>query len=435
VRQRLRPLLVLVALMLIAAACGQKAGVGQQVVAEGGGGGAGTGGGPGGGGQDGARAARHEPGPNDKSGVTDTEIVVGVHAPVTGASPIPQRTFDTGKDIYWKFLASKFPDKLFGRTVRVVFRDDEFNPNRAVSVCREMVEQEKAFVLVGGGGADQITACAKYADGIGVPYLSAGVNQEGLEGLSTYYATSLTYAQQAPLLVDLIKEKGFTKVGAVTADTPSFQDAHEAFVQAVKDADLDLVVDTPINKTASSTEALTVVQELKQKGAEVVMILVAPTVYVTGLATGARGQGYDPTWIGPGITSGLNAVLTFGCPAVENGLFFSPFPGMDVIDQLDPDFRPAYQQFGGGTPPDDIGLALWGLNKGLALMFEKVGKDLGRAALMNAIETTPEFNNGVYPPIRITADDHLGGTGAHLLDADCATKQYKTAERFVEARE
>ena len=60
-----------------------------------------------------------------------------------------------------------------------MFRDDEFNPNRAVSVCREMVEQEGAFMLVGGGGADQITACAQYAAENGIPYVSAGVNEDG----------------------------------------------------------------------------------------------------------------------------------------------------------------------------------------------------------------------------------------------------------------
>ncbi|MEJ7582673.1 MAG: ABC transporter substrate-binding protein [Acidimicrobiales bacterium] len=364
--------------------------------------------------------------------MTDDEIVIGVHAPVTGASPIPQESFDVGKDIYWKFLAEDAPDQLFGRTVRVVFRDDKFNPNEAVRVCREMVEQEKAFLLVGGGGADQITACAKYADQAGVPYLSAGVNEAGLTDLSTYYATTLTYLAQAPLIIDLIKEKKFTKVGVVTADTPSFKDAHDAFVQAAEDEGLDIVLDTPINKTASPTEALSVVQDLKGADADVVFLLASPTVYVLGLAMGARSQGFAPTWIGPGVTSGLNAVLTFGCPAVEKGLFFSPFPGLDVIDELDPDFTPSYPKYADGAEADDIGLALWALNKALALMFEETGEDLGRAAFMNTIESTKEFANGIYPPVRITADDHLGGTGAHLLEADCTTKQYKTAEQFVE---
>ena len=78
---------------------------------------------------------------------------------------------------------SSAPDQLFGRKVRVVFRDDEFNPQHAVQVCREMVEQDGAFLLVGGGGADQITACAQYADENGIPYLSAGVNEDGLADL------------------------------------------------------------------------------------------------------------------------------------------------------------------------------------------------------------------------------------------------------------
>ena len=429
---RFRLLLALVVLLLlVAAACGQKSGVAGQQVSAGGGNGAPS---NGTGTTTAGKPAAHEPDENDKVGVTDTEIVIGVHAPVTGASPVPQNSFDTGKDIYWKFLAESAPDKLFGRTVRVVFRDDKFNPQEAVRVCREMVEEEKAFLLVGGGGADQITACAKYADEAGVPYLSAGVNEAGLADLSTYYATTLSYPAQAPLIIDLIKEKNFTKVGFVTADTPSFKDAHDAFVKAAEDADLDIVVDTPINKTANATEALTVVQELKSADAEVVVLLSSPTVYVTGLAAGARSQSYEPTWVGPGVTSGLNAVLTFGCPSVEKGEFFSPFPGLDVVDELDPDYTPAYPEYGGGAEADDIGLALWALNKALALMFEATGEDLGRAAFMNTIESTDEFANGVYPPIRITPEDHFGGTGAHLLDADCASdpKQYKTTKQFVE---
>lgn len=425
--KRFRLVAVVLAAALLVAACGQKSGV------------AGTGGvateetpgatSGGGGGE--APAGEHEPGPNDTAGVTDDEIVIGIHAPVTGASPLPQRTFDVGKDIYWQFLAESDPEALGGRRVRVVFRDDEFNPSRAVQVCREMVEREKAFVLVGGGGADQITACAQYADQAGVPYFSAGVNEAGLEDLSTYFALSLTYAQQTPLLINLVKQLKAKKVAAVVTDTPSFEDAHESFVDAAKEADLDLVADDTINKTASEAEALAEVRKLKQAGAEVIYLLSSPLVYLA-LASAARNQSYEPTFIGPGITSGLNTVLTFGCPAVGNGEFFSPFPELDVIDELDPDFRPAYEEFGGGEPPDDIGIALWGLNKTIRLMFEATGPELGRAALMNTIESEQGFASDVYPPVQFTPEQHFGGTGAHLLRADCAARQYQTAEQFVE---
>ncbi|MGH9026413.1 MAG: ABC transporter substrate-binding protein [Acidimicrobiia bacterium] len=416
---------LLASVALVAAACGQKDGVAGT---------GGTAGGTttdGGDGSDGGAPEPREAGPDDTAGISDDEIVIGLHAPVTGASPLPQETFETGKDIYWKFLADSDPDALGGREARVVFRDDEFNPQTAVQVCREMVEEEGAFILVGGGGADQITACAQYANEVGVPYFSAGVNEDGLTDLSTYFALSLTYAQQAPLLVDLIEQQGGERVGVVVADTPSFQDGHDAFVDAAEEAGLDIVVDDNINKTASEAEALSEAQSLESADADVVYILTSPTVYLS-LAAGARNQGYEPMFVGPGITSGLNTVTQFGCPNVGNGQFFSPFPELDVIDELDPDYIPAYEEFGGGADPDDIGIALWGLNKTIAQMFEATGDDLGRAALMNTIEEGKALASDVYPPVKYAPDDHFGGTGAQLLKADCDAMEYTTAEQFVE---
>lgn len=160
-------------------------------------------------------------------------------------------------------------------------------------------------------------------------------------------------------------------------------------------------------------------------------MLTSPLVYLS-LASASRNQDYSPLFIGPGITSGLNAVMNFGCPAVGNGQFFSPFPGLDVIGELDPDYIPAYEEFGGGAAPDDIGIALWGLNKTIKLMFEATGDELGRANLMDTIEQEEGFASNVYPPVSYTPDRHFGGSGAHLLKADCAIKQYTTAEQFVE---
>jgi branched-chain amino acid transport system substrate-binding protein len=380
-----------------------------------------------------AAVGPYQPGPNDTAGVTDDEIVIGIHAPVTGASPIPQESFDIGKDIYWQFLAASAPDALFGRSVRVVFRDDQFNPQNAVRVCREMVEQEGAFLLVGGGGADQITACAQYANENGIPYLSSGVNEDGLEGLDTYFATSLTYAEQAPLIIAQLQEQGFTEAGLVVADTPSFADAYTALTAAADEAGLAIAYENRINKDASPAESATVAQELKNSGVEAVIVLTSPVVYVLGLAPGAASQSYAPVWIGPGITSGLNAVTAVGCPNVSTGEFYSPVSGLDAINELDPDFEPAYAEYAGGAEADDVGLQLWSLNKAIALMFEATGPELGRAAFMNALVTTPEFDNGIYPPLRYTAEDHFGGTGAYLLTADCDAKQYVSGAEFVEA--
>ena len=130
-----------------------------------------------------------------------------------------------------------------------------------------MVEQEGAFLLVGGGGADQITACAQYANENGIPYLSAGVNETGLADLGTYFATTLTYAEQAPMIIAQLQEQGFTEAALVVADTPSFDDAFDGPEgRGRRPPGSTIPFETRINKDASPAESATVAQQLKDSG-------------------------------------------------------------------------------------------------------------------------------------------------------------------------
>ena len=58
--------------------------------------------------------------------------------PVTGAAPFPESTFEKSKDLYWKYLAET--GGVYGRNVEVVFRDDEFDPTKALQACRDVVD-------------------------------------------------------------------------------------------------------------------------------------------------------------------------------------------------------------------------------------------------------------------------------------------------------
>src|SRR5438105_7897580 len=132
----------------------------------------------------GSSAAQQPTGPGDRTGVTSTSITIGIHAPLTGAAPVKQTSFQTGKDLYWKYGNNGGPVKIFGRTVHVIFQDDHYNPSTAKQVCQQMAEQDHAFLLIGGAGTDQIVACAEYAASKNIPYVSAGVTKAPLAHLS-----------------------------------------------------------------------------------------------------------------------------------------------------------------------------------------------------------------------------------------------------------
>ncbi|MGH9275571.1 MAG: ABC transporter substrate-binding protein, partial [Acidimicrobiales bacterium] len=271
-RRRTMALALGIVLVTIAAACGQKPGVHDEaadalpeiIIETGAGGGvaagsadgatdgatgtdAGSGttgaaGGTGGttdggstGGSDGSPAAGSlQLTGSDRTGVSDTTINLAVHAPVTGAAPLPASSFEKAADLYWRYVTEIKKEKVLGRsTVRVAFKDDKYTPNTAIQACRELASS--SFLLVGAGGTDQIQACAQFAEQSKVPYLSAGVTEAGLKGLKYYFASSMTYAQQTELLAQYVKKTyPGKKVGAIITDTPNFDDAASAWDAAAK---------------------------------------------------------------------------------------------------------------------------------------------------------------------------------------------------------
>ena len=365
----------------------------------------------------------------DRTGVTDTTIRIGIHAPVTGAAPFPQRAFEQSDDLYWKFLAEK--GGVHGRNVEVVFRDDKYNPSSAVQACREMVEEQKVFAIIGFAGADQITACARYADSVNVPYFSGGVNEEGLAGLNRYFAISQTYDQQSATLVKLMKNRiGKTKVAIVVIASPSLNNTVRSITSEVLRAGgLQLVRSSRIGKYASDAELLSEAQQLRNSGAEIVYIIAAPIPFIK-LATNAQAQGYHPTWVGPGTTNGLAVVAEAGCPSIDGAKFLSPFPQLDAIDDLDPDYKAAFRHYVGPNP-DDVGILMWGLNKSFHQMLEATGRDLSRQSFLKMVTSGRVFHSNVYPDVSYDSTIRFGAKTAHLLEADCTTRSWKTTGRFV----
>jgi len=361
--------------------------------------------------------------------VTDTTIKIGIHAPVTGAAPFPNKAFQDSNDLYWKFLAAK--GGVHGRNVQVVFRDDQYNPTSAVQVCREMVEKEHVFAIIGFAGADQITACARYADSVNVPYFSGGVNEEGLAGLNRYFAISQTYDQQSSTLVKLMKKRiNKTKVAIVVIATPTLDATVKSITNEIVQAGgLQIVRSSRIGKYASDAELLSEAQQLKTAGAEVVYVIAAPIPFIK-LATNAQAQAYNPTWIGPGTTNGFAVVAEAGCPAISSAKFLSPFPQLDAIDELDPDYKAAYRKYVGNNP-DDIGILNWGMNKVIHQMLEATGRDLSRQSFLKTVTSGQVFHSNVYPDVSYSDTIRFGARTAHLLEADCTTRTWKTTGRFI----
>jgi branched-chain amino acid transport system substrate-binding protein len=396
-------------------------GAGSDGSGDGGGNGGSGGGGGGGGGNDNGNA-----GNGDTTGVTADTITIGIHAPLTGAAPIRQASFETGKDLYWQYGNGGGPVEIHGRTVQTVFADDQYRPSTARQVCQTMAEEQKAFALIGAGGTDQIQACAQYAASEDVPYLSTGVTETGMGSLDTYFAASMTYKQQVPLLAEYIKnELGVTdpsRVAAVVTNTPNFDDAANGFTDAFGDVD---VFRPDKNERGSSAAGNLCTGTAKNYDA--VFVLTSPTFYLEM----AAASGCRPQYVGVGVSMGLDQVASTGCSAAgstEGARFFNPTPAFADAGEYDADFLAAADA--AGIEPDDIAWMMWGQSKVLHQMLDKAGPELDRGAFMDAV-AGQKFSTGVFPDLNY-ANGPFGGTQVSVLRNVCSGGgHYETDFAFV----
>ena len=367
----------------------------------------------------------------DRTGVSADKIVLAIHAPVTGAAPLPQTSFQKSADLYWRHVNEVQGQKVLGRgRVEVAFKDDKYQPNTAVQACRELAAS--AFLLVGGGGTDQIQACARFASQSRIPYLSAGVTENGLRGLPGYFAASMTYKQQGALLAQYVqKNLGGRKVAAVITDTPNFDDARDGWEEGRQAAGLDYYK-TLRHPKGDSSWYNTFANELKGNGVEVVYINTAPVDYIR-FAQQSAEQGFKPQFVGVGITMGLNAVLASGCPHVDGGIFLSPFPGLDWARSNVPELFSSAERF--GAPADDLALALWGIARIQHELFKRYestyGSDLTREDFRDLVERQQGLKSGVFPDNSWSPQDHFGANQVHVLRASCGKGEHETLATFA----
>ncbi len=362
----------------------------------------------------------------DATGITATDINIGLHAPLTGTgTPFPNSSFVEGSKIFWKNPAHK----VCGRNVNIDFEDDTYTPDGANKVCRAFATTK--FLVLGGAGTDQIQACATNSDMTrnGVPYISAGVTENGLTGLANYFAASLTYRQQGNMLVTAAKQNGYatpapstdgSQWAIVTADTGNFTDARDGITQALDAAGIKYTVFKESQNGDYTATAAQLGQQLALRNYKTVYTLAAPGFWVKmigGFYTQSPTGG-GVTWTGPGVSFSDFLVAQLVCSGSKNmisghAFYLAPNTG---LDRATSEFKA--DASADGQAGDDIQWGLYGLDQSVyAALTETAKTGLTRQNFIASLQRQSLTVNGSYAPIAFNG--HFGGTGAYVQKVDC----------------
>ncbi len=359
-------------------------------------------------------------------GVTDTEITIGITGPLSGPAAA-WGTIALASETYAKYVNDH--GGVHGRKLKIVLKDDGYNPGRAVANFTEM--KDSVFAVLGTVGTAVLNANKDLVAEAGLPLIYPLGNvqvfaKQPKAKVRTVFQVYPVYSDETEFLVQqAAKLEGVKKFGFFGQNDDYGKEGLEGVkkgVQKVPGAALTGEVFYEVTDRELGTHAL----KMKESGAEAVILYGTP-VQSANMVKEMAKVGYRPKifasftlydrdtmfrlvgdlWEGAYFDS---AIALRGEPAADRLI--------DIVTKIDPKLK------------GREGFCVQGAADILVLTegLKRAGRDLTREKFLKAMESIKDYTeDGLSAPISFGPNRHHGLNAVRLMRAgkmgDATVKQ------------
>ncbi|MDE0778388.1 MAG: ABC transporter substrate-binding protein [Nocardioides sp.] len=351
------------------------------------------------------------------TGVTDSVIKIGIHAPETIGGIDIGDILGLGDltQLYWDTVNEQ--GGIHGRTVEVTLADDGYDANAAQQACRDLIADD-LFFTSGTSGADQIVTCANLATEAQMPYMSLGVAEAGLVDKPGYRAMTMTYDAMSELMAEYVLsemvEDPQAPVAMVRYNSPSSEGAQSAFTDTMEELGGNVVAADAVDKQGNANELTAECVKLSNLGVEVVFMILVPTVS-TQLARLCAEQGFTPRYVTVSNTLSCATEPPIGVPELSGCQSFSAVRVDTTGNPLAGEAEQAWAaRFPDREPPDDL-VTFWALFDIYREALDQAGPELSRVKFLETLDSM-QYDNGLANPIDFDGDK-IGADSTVVIEA------------------
>jgi branched-chain amino acid transport system substrate-binding protein len=357
----------------------------------------------------------------DKTGVTDTTIKIGMPAPLTG----PAASFGAaayGMQAYYAYINEK--GGIHGRKIEVVMGDHACNEAKGVAVAKKLISQDQVFLLNGGICSGVALAMRPVIEESGVPWVvSTAVNQK----ISTPLAKNIFHASQTSEVAGqsfakfMLSKDGTKKIGIIGHTNEWSKGYRDPMVEYLKTKGITPAAEVTLERGQSDATAQ--VLRLKEANVDfVVAILYEPEIVV--FLRDAHKLGLNVLKYGALGADFMNTEKRLGDREPMKG-FYQAFQYKDLIDG--PGIKKAREMIEPRLPAGEklTDFTFYGPGSSVAIVhvLEKIGRDLTREKFMAEMEKLTNFDTGVMAgTLTFTPTNHQGATQLYTVGYDEAGK-------------
>jgi branched-chain amino acid transport system substrate-binding protein len=339
-------------------------------------------------------------------GVTDTEVVLGSHLPLSGYAAAWGVDIKAGMDAY--FASVNDQGGVNGRKIRLIVGDDQYTGPLAAEVVRKLVEQDKVFAIIGGLGSAAHSAVWKYLETNSVPdmFILTGDSKWTVPTVKTRFAWLVDYITEGKILGEYIA-KNFQgkKLGIIEQNDEFGSEGEKGLREGIKDANMDVVVET---YEETQNDLIGQVQRLKNQNVDVIAAYAMPIQ----VASAIKGAHETLGWDVPFVITGVDAVEVVGALAGYDNIegtvtvvyghqaFEKDVPGIQAHWDMMAKYAP-------GVKPTNLTLTGASIAEGITNILKNAGRDLTRESFLDTAELTCEWESPAgLAPSSMSPTDH-----------------------------
>ena len=337
-------------------------------------------------------------------GVTDTEIRIGQFAAQTGPAAELGKRMQLG--ILAHFSAVNVAGGINGRKLKLVSRDDGYEPEKAAVAVKALIEEDKVFALIGSVGTPTTLAAVPAINAAGIPLIGPFTGAQALREPfnRNLFHVRASYFDETERIVQHLSTVGVTKIAVFYQNDSYGKAGLEGVMRALTKRNLKPAASVTVER--NSVDVAGALAEILKAGPEAVIQISAykscAALIKQARAKSYGGQFFNVSFVGSKALAEELGDASTGV-SISQVVPFPYVPSSAIVRE--------YQQHmvEAGNKDFDFSsmegfLAAKVLTEGLRRAGTKV---LTRESLMTALEGLRDYNMGGFS-VSYDAKNHEG---------------------------
>lgn len=336
-------------------------------------------------------------------GVSDKEILVGQFAAFSGPAAQLGTRLNVGIQAYFKAVNDQ--GGVNGRTLRLLTRDDGYEPDKAVAAVKGLIEQDQVFALIGSVGTPTGLAAVPVLTAAKVPLVGMFTGAQGLRepfNRHVFHVRS-SYFDETERIVQHLTTLGVKRIAVFHQNDAYGKAGLEGVTRALDKRQLKPAATATVERnTVDVAAALNAILPAQPEAVVQIGAYKACAEFIKqARARGYGGQFFNVSFVGSKAladelgAAGMGVVISQVVP-------FPYIPSSPVVREYQQRMKEA-----GQAELDFSSMEGFLIGKVFVEGVRRAGRNLTRDALITGLESMKDVNLGGFE-INYSSRDHSG---------------------------